>query len=233
MDDSGIEGTGTIVISAEHKCVFIHIPKCAGTSIERYLGHFDELQPGVQDHRTVTDMEPLTPGRLLAITDAENRASLFRRSKLLVKGTRGVSAADWEQYFKFTFVRNPWARVFSWYENVLRSETHQQRFGVAPDCTLVDFLANHGDQWALRSQLFWILDSKGNNPLDFVGRFERLSDDFAHVCEKLDITDGGLPSLVAGSGRHYSDHYDDRSRQLVADRYRQEIDYFGYEFADG
>jgi hypothetical protein len=214
--------------------VFVHIPKCAGTSIERFLGHFDELKPGVQDHRTVTDMEPLSAGRVLAAAgDGDNRASLLRRSKLLAKGTRGLGQADWDAYFKFTFVRNPWARVFSWYENVLRSETHQQRFGVAPDCSLVDFLTDHGDQWALRSQLFWILDSNGENPLDFVGRFENLADDFAHVCERLGITERSLPNLVAGSGRRYTDHYDDATRAIIADRYRDEIDYFNYTFDDG
>ncbi len=218
------------MISNEHRCIFIHIPKCAGTSVERYLGHFDTLRPGVQDHRTVRDLEPLGMTQLKALGDVENRASLLRRGKLLLKGTRGASQQDWEQYFKFTIVRNPWARLFSWYENVLRSETHQQRFGVSPDCTLPDFIENHPDQWALRSQLFWITDAKGNNPLDFVGRFEQLSTDFNRVRDQLQIDDGPLPELVAGSGRRYTDHYDDRTRKIVAERYREEIEYFGYEF---
>ena len=29
------------MVSHKHKCIFIHIPKCAGTSIEEALGHFD------------------------------------------------------------------------------------------------------------------------------------------------------------------------------------------------
>ena len=42
------------MISHKHKykCIFIHIPKCAGTSIEKALGHFELYNGrGRQDHR--------------------------------------------------------------------------------------------------------------------------------------------------------------------------------------
>ena len=33
------------MISNDYRCIFIHIPKCAGTSIEDALGHLDN-HPG-------------------------------------------------------------------------------------------------------------------------------------------------------------------------------------------
>uniref|UniRef100_A0A1D9FVM8 Sulfotransferase family protein n=1 Tax=Moorena producens (strain JHB) TaxID=1454205 RepID=A0A1D9FVM8_MOOP1 len=46
------------MISHEHKCIFVHIPKCAGTSIEHLLGHFDDFSGrGGQDHRSIRTIE--------------------------------------------------------------------------------------------------------------------------------------------------------------------------------
>lgn len=47
------------MMSYKYKCIFIHIPKSAGTSIEQTLGHFKQLKRGVQDHRTIREMEPM------------------------------------------------------------------------------------------------------------------------------------------------------------------------------
>ena len=46
------------MISHKHKCIFIHIPKYAGTSIEQALGHFDNYSGrGGQDHRSIRVIE--------------------------------------------------------------------------------------------------------------------------------------------------------------------------------
>jgi len=47
------------MISHKHKCIFIHIPKCAGTSVEYALGHYDrpKEQRKNQDHRFITDIQ--------------------------------------------------------------------------------------------------------------------------------------------------------------------------------
>ena len=56
------------MISHKHKCIYIHIPKTAGTSIEYKFGHFKELKRGVQDHRTIGEMEPVPFGAPVATT---------------------------------------------------------------------------------------------------------------------------------------------------------------------
>ena len=196
------------MISHANRCIYIHIPKTAGTSIEKKLGLFDDLEPGVQDHRTIRELEEAS--------------------------TPPLSSLE-KPYFSFTFVRNPWARAFSWYRNVIEDVNHQKEGGIASDCPFPDFLKRHGDSWALRPQTHWITDRSGDIPLDFVGRFERLEDDFAYVCSVLEIEDPALPQIMLRKGPQpcYVDYYDPELVDLVARRYREEIELFGYAFEDG
>ena len=55
------------MISHKYKCIYIHIPKTAGSSVEKKLGLYNELSWGVQDHRTIRDIQPITPRLLLKL----------------------------------------------------------------------------------------------------------------------------------------------------------------------
>ena len=217
------------MVSPQHRCIVVHIPKTAGTSIEKKLGFLDEVAWNAQDHRTIRDVEPFAPHQL--------RTLLRRRDPYLIKRlrdrSRGLPRATAEQYrtyFKFAFVRNSWGRVFSWYGNVMHDEGHRRRVGITSEMPLRDFLVRYPDEWGLRSQMYWIADSRGEVPLDFIGRFERLNADFSHVCDVLGFPDRELPKLLTGDGRSYVDHYDPESIEIVRRRYAPEIARFGFEF---
>ena len=94
-------------------------------------------------------------------------------------------------------------------------------------------------------------DSNGRLLVDFVGRFERLQQDFDEVCQRLDIDDSELPhrnpsnkrsrnlkrrvrNFVFRNGegdkRHYTDFYDVETHEAVSRLYRRDIETFGYAF---
>lgn len=206
------------MISHQHRCIFIHIPKTAGTSIEKKLGHFETLEAGVQDHRTIRQIQPEPQPvwkEWFATSDAQN-----------------VTARQFRSYYKFSFVRNPWARAFSWFRNVMDDPNHRAKHQVPDDCSFGDFLKNHSDQWAMRPQLHWLEAKDGSIPLDFVGRFENLNQDFEIVGERLGLEDKSLPTLMMREGERpsYVSHYDSELEELVRARYEKEIDHFEYQF---
>jgi hypothetical protein len=80
--------------------------------------------------------------------------------------------------------------------------------------------------------LDWFVDADGNLLADFIGRFERLDEDWAFVAQKLNVEEK-LPHRRANPReRHYTEYYTPRTRDVIARKFKVDIERFGYEFAE-
>jgi hypothetical protein len=146
------------------------------------------------------------------------------------------------EYFKFGFVRNPWARLISLYKDFTIKRVHQYSGKVRHDRPLFsefrdfeDFCVRvHDTDWKddvfLRSQSAYLYVG-GELAADFVGRFEHLQRDFDYICETV----GVKPELLKmNEGKYdnsdYRKYYTDVARDAVAERYAEDVERFGYEF---
>ncbi|MFV0268562.1 MAG: sulfotransferase family 2 domain-containing protein [Draconibacterium sp.] len=222
------------MISHKHKCIFIHIPKCAGTSIEKTLGHFDEYSGyDKQDHRSIKMLEP---ANLTWLTSKERTQEVIKRVWRRIKPLSNpknrytVSKEEYANYFKFTIVRNPWARAYSWYKNAIKDDVHLKKMGITSDIEFCDFVESFSNIECLRPQTFWIKNFNGEIPLDFIGRFENLAHDFKKACALMNIKNIELPHELKGDVKSYQNEYDTKTRDLVKELYREEIELFGYTF---
>jgi hypothetical protein len=228
------------MISHKYRCIFIHIPKNAGTSIETKLCEGDGRANLSPDHRTIRDLEPVTIDKILKLYQYDQLFSLFRRGRYYIKRKQygsyysTTSRFVFETYYKFTFVRNPWSRVYSWYKNVMLDKRHQRRYHIPPECSFKAFMKNYfPGQPALRSQLYWLVDSNHRIPLDFIGRFERLSEDFSRIAEIIGISNAELPWIRQSSETgHYADAYDPEMKEMVRRAYQEEIACFNFTFGE-
>jgi hypothetical protein len=154
----------------------------------------------------------------------------------------------WASSFKFTFVRNPWDRLVSWWSmidamrpNLAAGQVNEfQRFVLTRAATFGEFLTNcdaviadhDGDKHIFRNQLHYLTGPQGELLVDFVGRFERLAEDTGAVAKRLGLPPTQLPHLNRSAHRPYTEYYSPPLRDLVAERYASDIAAFGYRFSE-
>lgn len=193
----------------ERRCIFVHIPKCAGLGVTDAL--FDGVHPGA--HYTIAQYKMM------------------------------FSKEEFDSFYKFTFVRNPWDRVVSAYHYLkdggrVKNDRAMRDRIIAPYASFRDFVLgflteeNIAGATHFRHQHEFVCMSATRPPeVDFIGRFETLADDFETVRTRLGVT-RELASTNRGRSRptRYRDSYDDETAARVAAVYRRDIELFGYGF---
>ena len=230
-----------MIISHEHRFIFLKTKKTAGTSIELALSQLcgpDDVIPPI----TASDEALRAPGsgprnwRMHGWW--QSKRPLFKRSWLKLGPQdygfyNHMPAAEartllnddaiWNSYFKFAFDRNPWDRQVSAYHFRYRRKATPPPFA--------RFLE---DGKRARLNNFEIYSLDGEPCVDFLGRFESLAADFRHVLSELGLAfDHALPRAkgsIRKNGKHYRDYYDDHTREVVGEWYAREIKLLGYRF---
>ena len=216
----------------------MHIPKVAGQSIEQFFLDLHGLTWEERDSLLLKlNRDPsLGPSRLAHLLASE------------YVDLGHVSADDYASYFKFAFVRNPWARLVSEY-------TARDRYKII---SFKEFVMHrfpepdmHTDRYRhVIPQYDYLYDASGELMVDFVGKFENLQDDFSTLCSQLGIDNSTLPHRNASNDKkpgvkrlleglfatppkkklHYTEYYDDELIQHVGKLYEIDIETFGYSF---
>lgn len=141
----------------------------------------------------------------------------------------------------FGFVRNPWARMVSWWSMIQglheKDPSHQlfrnqQMWRDVADYADFEIFVQHGPAGhrKLRKSQVSYLTSKQGRRTDFVGRTETFADDLRAVLARLDLPAVEIPQANRSSHGDYRDYYTDASRKHVAALFRADIAAFGYEF---
>ncbi|MEW6745221.1 MAG: sulfotransferase family 2 domain-containing protein [Planctomycetota bacterium] len=146
-------------------------------------------------------------------------------------------AWEWDSFFKFAFVRNPWDRLVSLYhfgkpDRKLRYTWDLARWDPSTALSFEDWiiaLAQARQKPRFLRQVDQITDANGMLLLDFVGRLENINRDAKKVFERIGIREE-VPVVNRTEHRHYSEYYTGRALSLVQEFCRTDIEMFGYRF---
>ena len=225
-----------MIISHSRKFIFIKSYKTAGTSVEAALSKYctdEDVVTPLGDYRFNRDEngawihKPHNPGNF-----QQHDKALAIRNKL--------SSEIWDSYYKFSITRNPWDRVVSFFfwanrrDSTLMPRKRFYHYLGAPFDELSDIRKRFAEyvkgDWN-NNDSFYIIDNE--LCVDFVIRYENMEKDFKNICKVIGVPEMDLPRLKAGMrqrNHHYSEYYDDETRQIVADRNQNDIRRFGYRF---
>jgi chondroitin 4-sulfotransferase 11 len=78
----------------------------------------------------------------------------------------------------------------------------------------------------------YLTDKNGEVLVDFIGRFENFGQDLSHVFDMLglEVSQLEIPHENRSAHSHYSEMYTPETRKIVRERFRKDIEFFGYEF---
>lgn len=207
-------------VSDSARVLFVHVQKTGGSTVDHI---FDRE---VADARRVGNRSRHTP-----------YAELLKTEPQL------------EDYWSFGFVRNPWARMVSWFSMI---SSIYQKYEAGDPKVVAKFERFPGawlphqpyskdfDKFVLegadavekvgRPQVD-MLRTRDGLEVDFVGRTESFVPDLNVVRERLGLAAlEEVPRKNSSSHGHYSEYYNETTREKVAQLYARDIEAYGYTY---
>ncbi len=190
------------MINHKHKFLFIHTPRTGGTSIEENFRNYTEERK----HWNLNDWK------------------------------KTLDPEIFNEYFKFTFVRNPWDFIVSKYKDKYFSRNYRGGLiGERAGKSLKYFLEHYKTPKHEHGETFH--DYFKPEQMDFIGRFENRENDLQYISQKIGVNiDGNIHrrkiQMRNKNKKHYTEYYDEETKQIVAEKYAKDIEYFGYKFEE-
>jgi hypothetical protein len=198
-----------IYINHDKKYIFIRTAKTASTSILAYLSTFNDYSP----------FEVKYP------YDQKHIPSIFIKNNF---------PDYFNNYYKFAFIRNPWSRMVStWKMNMVYHRNTPDFKKYIKSIPTFEWMPDKGNHEKTPREV-WLHKYSSmyefTRGCNFIGKFENLQQDFNIVCDKIGIPKQQLRHENKTIHKHYSEYYDEETKQIVAEKYAKDIEYFNYKF---
>ena len=203
------------MISHNKKFVYIHIPKTAGSSITKCFAKKGKVLSGKENFDSI----------------------YFKHQKALP--IQQALGDEFENYYRFTFVRNPFDWIVSNYEfnrGLHHPYVKGTKFNVA--ISVPKFTAEYSFSYWLHwwveqfrpSQHMMICDEQGELLVPHIFKFESLTSDIEKVIETLNIKNTPpLKHLLQSKGRKpYQEYFDNESAEFVRKHFKRDLELFDY-----
>ena len=188
------------MILKDKKILFIHIPKCAGVSIEKFFGW-----KGLR-HET-----------LQTYSDEHSNVLLNSCFKFTIVRNPWDRMVSW--YFK---------HKDNIYEPKTKDGFNEWIKGGMPNHWKNVDKTDWSNKDALSCVDFLFNDN--NIDIDYIGRVENLNEDMRYICDKANIEYKELPHINKSNHKPYREYYTEETKNIIKDRFERDLLFFPYEF---
>ena len=217
-----------MLISHSHRFIFFHIAKTGGISMREALLPYTTLPDKFRVQRPPTERNG-KPNPLYEMWEASLLHAPARDAQ------KYLPNEVFNDYFKFAFVRNPWALQVSMYHFVLKEPDHlfhdtvKNMAGFEEYVEWVATTAKPYPKGAPKFQAEMVTDAHNQLIVDEIGHFETLAEDFNRISAKLGLA-VSLPHRNQSSNKDYRDYYNARTRTIIEEAFARDIELFGYRY---
>ncbi len=192
------------MISDKHKYIFLHIPKTGGLSVNVMLLESDVIARLVM---------------VAPIGKNYNGQTGYVNKSCCELNRESIGANEWNKYFKFCFVRNPYDRIVSGWKYIF------------PDIPLKYFIK--GLKTCRDGHSIWHCrmsqDIQLGSDVDYIGKMENFDNDVKKVFETLNLKYEKIKKLNITNHVNYREYYNEETRKLVFNMFRKDFERFEYE----
>ena len=237
-----------MLISHRKQFIFTKTVKTAGTSVESYFEKY--CMPEGEWQESHGRDEYISEEGIIGYRGA-NPCNPIWYNHMSARKIRDLIGQDiWDQYYKFTVIRNPFDKLISGFyadEKQRQNYSFTQRLMAFVRKTLgrgnpIDRVKGKTEIerfrcWVQKGGLIidrdkYLID--GQECIDYFIFFENLHKGIKHVCDRLSIPFEPLriPQFKKGIRRHkipIQEYYDHESTQIVQNIYAWELGRFGYD----
>lgn len=210
------------LISYRKKFIFFHLYKCGGNSLRQVLNK--------------VDVHSIEWGGVHGLPD-DVRTHYVREDKLNV----------FEDFYKFTFIRNPYDFMVSTYFYGKSNRNHFMHNDIINNnMTMLEFIPYYMKirESHLSSAIRpfgsnkvvtikdWLHDNNGNEIMDYVGKLESMQSDVKKIFKTLNLPISQIPvvNVNADRDKNYRKYYNDTSKNMIDQYFSWELEKFKYLF---
>lgn len=212
------------MICHELRLLFIDITKTAGTAITKgFIQAYPEyhIQDHMNKHHSVKNF-----------SSKEDRSmNELHKTWTCIEIVTDIML---NSYITFTVVRNPYDRLVStwlWGRNRVYNIPFD-RFVYNVNSNKYTKFNSH----QFRTQLDWITDINGDVRVENILRYETLEYDFGKFLKKYNFKNFSIPITNTAKQRSgmerksYEHYYNDETKHIIQQMYKEDLEYFNYEF---
>jgi hypothetical protein len=206
-----------MIISKLHKFIFVAIPKTGTHSVRRAL----------REHLAPDDLEQV--GLFVQKKFPIPELARLQHGHLSLEQVRPyLKPEEFDSFFKFAFVRNPFDRFVSYCAFMTRAEGHFDR---DPHMVMRHMIQNPPWHHVLfQPQHSFVTGADGQLLTDYFGRIEEMQKSYDEIAARIGIPSAPLERVNPSNRRNYREYYDEALVEGVARLYARDLLLFGYEF---